>query len=177
MKKFVGTKLIKARPMTRLEYNSYRGWNVPSDENPNDEGYLVEYEPGDGTQNHPNHLGYISWSPKTVFDCSYYNIETGISFGQAVDLMLQGYKVQRKSWNPTNIFIFFRKPEKQSVKEVNTRADTQIEGYFAMRNDCGEVRPFTPSHTDMRAVDWVAVKHCAGCGKTPAEPRPVQEDC
>ena len=43
MQKYIGTKEIKAIPMNRLEYNKLRGWTVPAEENPNDEGYLVEY--------------------------------------------------------------------------------------------------------------------------------------
>lgn len=63
---FIGVKIISATPMTRLEYNNYRGWEVPADERPDDEGYMVEY--ADSEPNHPNHLGYISWSPKDQFD-------------------------------------------------------------------------------------------------------------
>lgn len=56
MKQFIGTKIIKAMPMTRGEYNKLRGWNIPKDENPDDKGYLVEYSDG-----------YISWSPLKQF--------------------------------------------------------------------------------------------------------------
>ena len=69
-KTYEGTKRVHARPMTRGEYNAYRGWEVPADENPADDGYLVEYLDG-GKSNHPNHAGYISWSPKDVFERSY----------------------------------------------------------------------------------------------------------
>ena len=57
MKKYIGTKLIEAKPMTRGEYNKYRGWTIPPDENPDDSGYLVKYSDS-----------YESWSPKDVFD-------------------------------------------------------------------------------------------------------------
>lgn len=69
---YIGTKKIIAEPMTRLEYNQYRGWDVPSDENPEDEGYLVEYEPTDPpTPNTKDREGYVSWSPKEVFEEAY----------------------------------------------------------------------------------------------------------
>lgn len=77
MKKYIGTKLINAKPMTRQEYNDLRGWAVPSDENPNDEGYLVEYVDG-GKANHPDFEGYISWSPKDVFERAYRPSQTPI---------------------------------------------------------------------------------------------------
>lgn len=69
-KLYEGTKRLHAQPMTRGEYNAYRGWENPADENPADEGYLVEYVDG-GKPNDSRHAGYISWSPKDVFERSY----------------------------------------------------------------------------------------------------------
>ncbi len=70
MKTFKSHKLVTATPMNRLDYNIYRGWELPSNENGSDEGYLVEYLDG-GESNHPEHKGYISWSPKAQFDNGY----------------------------------------------------------------------------------------------------------
>lgn len=67
---YEGTKRLLATPMTRGAYNQYRGWETPADENPKDEGYLVEYQDG-GKANDARHANYISWSPKDVFDRSY----------------------------------------------------------------------------------------------------------
>lgn len=53
--------------MTRLEYNQFRGWTLPADENGEDAGYLVEYTDG-GTPNTKEFAGYISWSPKEQFE-------------------------------------------------------------------------------------------------------------
>lgn len=69
---FIGTKMLKAVPLTRGEYNDYRGWPHPADEDHTDAGYLVEYM--DGNSNHPNHDGYISWSPKKNFDEAYLDL-------------------------------------------------------------------------------------------------------
>ena len=66
MNTYIGTKIINAKPMTRQAYNELRGWTVPADENPDDEGFLVEYVDG-GKANHPDFKGYISWSPKEVW--------------------------------------------------------------------------------------------------------------
>lgn len=41
MNVYIGTKVVRARPMSRQAYNDLRGWQVPDDENPTDEGYLV----------------------------------------------------------------------------------------------------------------------------------------
>lgn len=40
MKDYIGTKIIKACPMTRRAYNQYRDWLVPGNENPDDAGYI-----------------------------------------------------------------------------------------------------------------------------------------
>lgn len=61
-------KRVWARPMTRGNYNRYRGWTIPADENPADEGYLVVY--GMGTPDE-----YESWSPKKAFDDGYNELE------------------------------------------------------------------------------------------------------
>jgi len=73
MQAYLGTKLIKAQPLTRLEYNLLRGWDLPADENGSDAGFLVEYVDG-GKANHPNYAGYISWSPADVFARAYQAI-------------------------------------------------------------------------------------------------------
>jgi hypothetical protein len=66
---YIGTKMIEAEPMTRGEYNIFKGWTIPENENPNDEGYKVKYSGN-----------YISWCPKQTFESAYkkMNIETGL---------------------------------------------------------------------------------------------------
>lgn len=46
MKQYIGTKEVKATPMNRGDYNALRGWQVPENENPADDGYLVVYPNG-----------------------------------------------------------------------------------------------------------------------------------
>ena len=67
---YQGTKTLKAHPMTRGEYNAYRGWHAPVDEDMSERGYLVEYTDG-GKANDRRHAGYISWSPADVFEKTY----------------------------------------------------------------------------------------------------------
>jgi len=73
MNYYIGVKSIKAKEMTLGEYNVYRGWTLPENEDPNAKGFLVEYEqdPVTPNQNHPDHDGYISWSPRSVFEKAY----------------------------------------------------------------------------------------------------------
>lgn len=72
MQSFIGTKMILAKPMSRQEYNDYRGWKLPENEEGSDAGYLVEYP--DGVSNHSGHRGYISWSPKSQFEMAYIDL-------------------------------------------------------------------------------------------------------
>ena len=44
VQQYIGVKLVKATPLTRGDYNKYRGWTIPADEDPADDGYLVVYE-------------------------------------------------------------------------------------------------------------------------------------
>lgn len=67
---FVGTKTVFARPMTRGEYVEFREWDMPADEDAGDPGYLIEYTDG-GKPNVDGFEGYITWSPKDVFDRAY----------------------------------------------------------------------------------------------------------
>lgn len=57
-------KKVHATPMTLGVYNKVRGWQIPENENPASEGYLVVYNRGTADE-------YVSWSPKHVFDDGY----------------------------------------------------------------------------------------------------------
>ena len=71
MKRFNALKKVNATPMTRQEYNDLRGWKLPADEDGSDEGYLTEDISGA-----PNTLefdGYVSWTPKAMFEDQFYD--------------------------------------------------------------------------------------------------------
>lgn len=68
-KTYVGTKVVHAIPMNRADYNEVRSWALPDNEDGSDEGFLVEYP--DQPSNCEGFNGYVSWSPKGVFEASY----------------------------------------------------------------------------------------------------------
>ena len=90
MQLYTGTKQVKAKPMNRADYNTLRGWQLPADEDGTDEGYLVEYVDG-GKANVDGFAGYISWSPKGVFEMAYNPCGTYIQ-----RLQIEYYELQEK---------------------------------------------------------------------------------
>lgn len=92
MNKYIGTKLIEAKPMNLGDYNKFKGWPIPEDEDPKREGYLVKYSDD-----------YISWSPKEVFEKAYLevdenkNLPSGVSVGaEMVEDFIVDYDVFTK---------------------------------------------------------------------------------
>lgn len=63
---YINISRVKAREMTRGAYNYLRGWKVPDNENPDDEGYLVVNE-SVSERNVDGYDGYVSWLPKKAF--------------------------------------------------------------------------------------------------------------
>ena len=159
----IGTKAVLAHIMTRQEYNDYRGWKLPEDEDGNDEGYLVEYMDG-GQANHPDHIGYLSWSPKGVFESSYKS-SGSLSFGDAVELLKAGKRVARSGWNGKGMFLYYV-PENKYPAARNTlnTLDGLFEdnlvpyaAYIAMKTAQDNVIPWLASQSDVLAQDWVIV--------------------
>ena len=161
---YIGTKQVLGTPMNRKEYNDYRGWDYPENEAgmENDAGYLVEYLDS-GKPNHPDHIGYISWSPKEQFDNAYRQTDC-LSFGYAIEAMKVGLRVARKGWNGKNMFIF-RVPGStfkvnrapllgiyQEGTKINYRA------HYDMRTADGDIVPWICSQSDMDEDDWIIVE-------------------
>lgn len=103
MRQYIGTKIVSTQPMTRAEYNAYRGWELPANEDGADAGYLVEYHDG-GKPNDDRHAGYISWSPEDVFARAYRPTD-GMTFGQAIEALKAGKRVARAGWNGKGMWL------------------------------------------------------------------------
>lgn len=170
MMHYIGTKEVYAKPMTRQAYNDLRGWTVPSDENPNDEGYLVEYVDG-GNPNHPDFKGYISWSPKDVFERTYHEVtessspmtetndlpfdpNAGFDFGQALALVKEGELIAREGWNGKGMFILLMTGEDVTAA---LSSDIPILDAIYMKTADDKLVPWVASQTDILADDWVLV--------------------
>ena len=159
LKEFIGTKIINAKPMSRLDYNIFRGWELPANENGSDEGYLVEYIDG-GEPNTKEYQGYVSWSPKVQFENAYKQ-SGNLSFGDAITYLKLGYKVARTGWNGKGLTLSLKLPE-EGVNDMTLpyiymtypstpASDTAPENHINARV------PWLASQTDMLAEDWCLV--------------------
>lgn len=158
---YLGVKLIKAKPMTRADYNQLRGWELPADENGSDAGYLVEYTDG-GQKNHSDFDGYISWSPDGVFERSYRQID-GMSFGLAIEALKRGYRVTRVGWNGKGMFLYYvtageYPPKSQAAIDYFHGNNVPYRDYIAMKTVDEQVVPWVASQTDILAEDWQIVE-------------------
>jgi len=165
MRLYIGSKLIKAKPMNRLVYNRFRGWELPDDEDGNDEGYLVKYlnRPTKNTEQYDN---YISWSPVKEFNDAYHQ-SGSMTFGDAIQLMKAGYKMSRTGWNGKGMWCIFVPGTKgvcpragtPYANSLGTEATIDILPHFDMFTVNAEGRRamlpgWLASQSDMDACDW-----------------------
>lgn len=150
MNQFIGTKLVNATPMTRAEYNTFRGWELPVDENGADEGYLVEYLDG-GKPNTQQYAGYVSWSPKEQFEGAYRQT-SGMTFGLALEAMQQGKRVSRTGWNGVGLWLEYIPAGGVDLAFIRMSYPVNSKAYPE-----GARVPWLASQTDMLATDWQVV--------------------
>lgn len=164
MHQYIGTKLIRAQAMSRAEYNDYRGWELPANESGDDLGFLVEYLDG-GQSNHPNHSGYISWSPADVFSRAY-RPATGLTFGMALEALKLGERVARAGWNGAGQFVYLvlvsaaSYPAQTGAAKAHFGPDAMVpyNAYMAIKNVNETVSAWVPSVNDCLVEDWEIVK-------------------
>ena len=164
---FIGTKSVLATTMTRGEYNDYRNLDIPENEDPSEQGYLVEYVDG-GKPNDERHAGYISWSPKDVFDKSYKS-SGSLSFGDALIAMKQGKKVARSGWNGKDQYVvaqaqttttdaakIWNPHNKAHAEKLGGQID--VAPYCTLKTAQDTLAMgWTPSTGDLFANDWVII--------------------
>lgn len=146
---YIGTKRIDAEPMTRGAYNEYRGWTIPADENPADEGYLVRYSDG-----------YESWSPKEVFETAYKK-SGEMNFGHAIELLKLGCKMARKGWNGKSQYVELATNisyKNANGEIINCEHEAIGNKALAFVGTSGVQIGWLASQADMLAEDWHIVE-------------------
>ena len=156
MKKYIGTKVIKAEPMTVTEAQVLGVEIKPATVEEN--GYLVEYKDG-----------YKSWSPKSVFDDAYRKL-VGMDFGKVIEALKSGLAVRRKGWNGKGLFIVKQVPAHitgdiipkmqslpQIAKDILMKRENPHIDYtnqMLIINPDGRADSWVPSSSDVFAEDW-----------------------
>lgn len=188
-KKYIGVKILNsAKLMTKVEYCRIRNWDVPKDEDPQEEGYLVEYEPDEFNKpNMPGYEGYVSWSPKEVFEKAYRPMK-GMGIGLAIEALNKGLMVSRVGWwADKRYFVFKQVPSSIFIDKVENMqslpkavkdefskrfgiacgGDEEAKEYadyikysdqLAIVDNKNNIKAYTPSVEDVLAEDWYIVE-------------------
>jgi hypothetical protein len=150
MEKFIGTRIVEAKEMTRLQYNNFRGWLLPEDENGDDDGYMIR----DLSSSN------VSWLDSEEFSKVYKSQTNNMTFGLAIESMKMGYKVCRKGWNGKGMWLRFIDPYTTSIKDSEwddiTRG-AKLLPWIGMRTVDNKFVPWLASQTDMLSEDWMVL--------------------
>lgn len=149
MKKYIETKVIMAKPMrlTKAQKVLGRELNPATAEK---DGYLVEYKDG-----------YRSWSPKSVFEETYNEVDS-VDFGEVINLLKSGLAVRRKCWSGNKFLYYVPMASYQAMTDIaKSIADKDgkvlYKEYIAIRCKDGDVGFYTPTQCDVLADDWEVV--------------------
>lgn len=150
MKTYIGTKIIDAQPAYRVDGKTVQptDWPVPEGAK-TEEGYAVRYQDG-----------YMSWSPKAVFEEAYRPMD-GLTFGLAIEAAKRGSKISRKGWNGKGQYvqlataISYRDAGGTVVNAEHKDIGNQA---FAFVGTSGVQLGWLASQADMLADDWTIVE-------------------
>ena len=175
MKKFIGTKIIKAKEMTLGEYHQFKDWKPPVEEDPVTKGVLVGYPDPNGNFDGPLLDGahYLSWSPRHVFCAAYQKVDA-MTFGAAIEALKLGKKVARKGWNGKDMWLAYmsgmglspfstqgagNKVNERTAKLIGEDASLVTLPYIAMWTADKKWQPgWLASQSDMLSSDWVIIE-------------------
>ena len=155
MKRYIGTKMVKAEPAHRYWLEDGKTVIVAHDEDKPqivakatacDDGYRVVYPDG-----------YESWSPKAAFEEAYRETKC-MTFGLAIEAMKKGYRVARYGWNGKGIYLELQIPDEHSKMTLPY--------IYIVTNGLITDNPHAPkgavpwlaSQTDMLSDDWYVVE-------------------
>lgn len=179
MPKYIGTKVVQAKPMSLKEAQKVLGREIKP-ATVEEDGYLVEYKDG-----------YKSWSPKSVFDDAYRKL-VGMDFGKVIEALKSGLAVRRNGWNGKGMFVVKQIPSHieggiiptmqslpQSAKDIllsRENAHIDYTNQMLIINPDGRADSWVPSSSDVFAEDWEVVQTedygycCPDCSAPSASP-------
>ena len=164
MHRFIGTKIVWARPMTRADAESHLRRDIGG--TATGDGYLVRYADG-----------YESWSPRDAFD-EAYRPTSFLTFGLALEAMRKGLHVARAGWNGRGMWICLmpalylpsyttldtaRKVNDRTAKHIGANTPLDSQPYIAMWTAEGKWQPgWLASQADILGDDWYVLPS-TGC--------------
>lgn len=89
---------------------------------------------------------------------------TGLSFGQALEALETGNKLQRSGWNGKGMFVYLVPANKYPAQteaaksHFGQNAMVPYNAYFAIKNVDETVSTWVPSMNDCLAKDWAIVE-------------------
>jgi hypothetical protein len=107
-------------------------------------GYTVQYEDG-----------YVSWSPKDVFEKAY-RPAVAMSFGMALEALKMGLRVARVGWNGKGIFLELFTPSGLGLLMSQGERISELP-WIGMKTADNKFVPWLASQTDMLSDDWITV--------------------
>ena len=148
MKQYIGSKIVEAWPCLRIPVVGGRFEYCKLDE------VVPSYVIG------PPEDGYLSWSPKAVFEKAYRET-TGLSFGLAIEAAKMGKKIARAGWNGKNQYVelaYCISYKNNAAEVVNVNHCNIGNKAFAFVGTSGVQMGWLASQADMLADDWQIVE-------------------
>lgn len=140
MTQYIGVKLIQAEPAEQHTCTN-------TDCAEGIDGYKVIYPDG-----------YVSWSPKDVFEEAYRPTD-GMTFGLAIEAMKKGHKVAREGWNGKGMWIALVEADTyHELYSVLSKESTIVNSnspYIIMKTANQDFQPgWLASQADILSDDW-----------------------
>ena len=149
MKQYIGTKIIQAERAIKVDGKVLPKGTIVADGFPVEHGYKVVYPDG-----------YVSWSPKAVFEEAYRETN-GMSFGMAIEAAKKGKKIARAGWNGKNQYVELA----YGISYMNNQGEAVNVNHEAIGNKAlafvgtsGVQMGWLASQADMLADDWNIVE-------------------
>lgn len=149
MKQYIGAKIIQAERAIKVDGKVLPKGTIVADGIPVEHGYKVVYPDG-----------YVSWSPKAVFEEAYRETN-GMSFGLAIEAAKKGKKIARAGWNGKNQYVelaYGISYMNNSGEAVNVNHEAIGNKAMAFVGTSGVQMGWLASQTDMLADDWKIVE-------------------
>lgn len=150
MKRYIGTKIIEAEPAYKVDGKTVQPTDWPVPEGPRRRKATPVRYPD----------GYMSWSPKEVFEEAYRQTDA-MPFGLAIEAVKKGKRISRAGWNGKGQYvelatgIGYVGPDGKTVNAEHAAIGNKA---LAFVGTSGVQMGWLASQADMLAEDWQIVE-------------------